>query len=125
MTTTTDTRPPAWDTLEAALRQQRPVQVSYHGRGRTVCPHALGWKNGRAMLLAYQTSGDATTPALPASPAGQWRCFYLDQIEQIDAADPTSKWHTADTYNPDHPFNSIDYLAIAVTGEPAPNQPVG
>ena len=114
--TTTAAPPPAWDTLEQALRQRRPVQLSYHGRQRTASPHALGWKNNRAMLLAYQTSSDTTTPALPASPTGQWRCFYLDEIGHIDTADPTSEWHTADTYNPSHPFNSIDHLSIAITG---------
>lgn len=110
MTTTTDIPTAVWDTLEAALRQRRAVNIAYHRRQRTICPHALGWKNSRAMLLAYQTSSDS-----PATPPGQWRCFYLDHIEQIDPAEPTSKWATAETYNPAHPFNAIDTVTVAIT----------
>jgi predicted DNA-binding transcriptional regulator YafY len=113
--TITDARRPAWDTLEEALRQRRALQITYHGRRRTVSAHALGWKNGKAMLLAYQTSSDTTPPAPTVDPTGQWRCFHLDQIEQIDTAEPTTKWATADTYNPARPFNTIDHVAIAIT----------
>jgi len=56
--TTPAGRPSAWEPLEAALLGHRPVTVSYHGHRRLVCPHALGWKEGRgrAMLLAYQAA---------------------------------------------------------------------
>lgn len=66
MTTISADRSPAWATLEHALRQRRPVQLSYHGRERTVCPHALGWKNNKAMLLAYQTGGHTGTERRPS-----------------------------------------------------------
>ncbi len=112
MTTTTVARPPAWDTLEEALRQRRPVHLTYHGRRRTVCPHALGWKNDRAMLLAYQSETDTT--ARP-DPHHGWRNFFVDDIDHSELADPASTWQTADNYNASHPFNAIDQLAIAVT----------
>ena len=68
--TTISARPPAWDTLEAALRQRRPVRLTYHGRQRTVCPHALGWKNNKAMLLAYQTAQlDFRAPSCASEPS--------------------------------------------------------
>jgi hypothetical protein len=112
--TTTTTLPAAWAALETALRQRRPVQLTYHGRDRLVSPHALGWKNGQPMLLAYQTPHDGTaTP--PADPRKQWRNMFVDQIEQMQPADPASKWETADNYNPSQPFNSIDHLSIAIT----------
>jgi len=114
MTTTTITLPAAWAALETALRQRRPVQLNYHGRQRIVSPHALGWKNGKPMLLAYQTPQRATTTP-PPDPRKQWRNMIIDQIEQIQAVDPASKWETADNYNPSHPFNSIDHLAVAIT----------
>ena len=112
--TTTATPPPAWAPLEAALRQRRPVRLSYKGSQRVVCPHALGWKNGRAMLLAYQTDPHTTTGAPPAHPKQGWRNMFVDHIDQVLAADPASKWHTADNYNHVHPFNSIDNLTIAI-----------
>ncbi len=113
--TTTAAQPPAWDTLEAALRQRRPVLLSYHGRRRIVCPHALGWKNNKAMLLAYQTAGHTGTQDQPADPRKQWRNLFVDEIADAVFADPAATtWETADNYNASHPFNAIDQLAIAI-----------
>ncbi len=106
--------PPAWDILEAALRQRRPVRLTYHGRQRTMCPHALGWKNDKAMLLAYQSDGQATAGALPRPRRG-WRNLFVDDICDITLAGPAAAWETADNYNASSPFNSIDRLSIAVT----------
>lgn len=113
--TATAAQPPAWDTLEQALRQRRPIELTYHGRQRTICPHALGWKNNKAMLLAYQTGGHTSTAPLPADPRRRWRNLFVDDIDHAVLADPANTWETADNYNPSHPFNSIDRLAIAIT----------
>ncbi len=112
--------PPAWTALEAALRQRRPVHVHYHGNQRLICPHALGWRNGKAMLLGYQTGGHTTTGTLPSDPSRRWRNFFVDDIDQVIPAEPPSPWQTADNYNPAHPFNAIDELTIAVTNQPRP-----
>ncbi len=112
---TTSTPPAAWAVLETALRQRRPVRVCYHGNQRLVCPHALGWKNKRPMLLAYQSGGHTSTGALPADPRKRWRCMFVDQIDHIVAADPASPWQSADNYNAERPFNAIDELTIAIT----------
>jgi len=113
--TTTGARPPAWDALEAALRQQRPVRLTYHGRQRTVCPHALGWKNDKAMLLAYQSAAQAHAGALPPGPRQGWRNLFVDDICDVTLAGPAAAWETADNYNASHPFNAIDQLSIAIT----------
>lgn len=110
---TTTTVATAWAALQTAIRQRRPVQLTYHGKMRLVSPHALGWKNGRPMLLAYQAA-DHNTATPPTDASKQWRNMLVDQIEQIEAVDPASQWETADNYNPSHPFNSIDHLHIAI-----------
>jgi predicted DNA-binding transcriptional regulator YafY len=119
MTTTPATRPPAWTILEQALRQRRAVQLSYHGRRRTVCPHALGWKNNKAMLLAYQNAQPNDTQNHSADPRKKWRNLFVDEIADAAIADPAIEWETADNYNPAHPFNAIDQLAIAITSPPS------
>ena len=113
--TTTAALPMAWATLEAALRRRRPVVVSYHAKQRLVCPHALGWKNDRPMLLAYQSGGETTTGTLPADPRKRWRCLFVDEVDSVAAADAASAWGTADNYNPSHPFHVIDEVTVAIT----------
>jgi hypothetical protein len=72
------------------------------------------------MLLGYQTGGHTTTGTLPANPRQRWRNFHIDAIDHIANVEPASPWGTADNYNPDNPFNTIDHVAIAIT-EPAPH----
>jgi hypothetical protein len=116
----TATHPPAWAPLEAALRARRPIHVTYHGHQRLVCPHALGWKTGRPLLLAYQTGGYTTTGTLPPDPRHRWRCLHIDQIDDLTPADPTSTWETANNYNPARPFPNIDHTTIAITANDPP-----
>jgi hypothetical protein len=109
--------PEAWADLEGALRARRPVLVYYHGRWRLICPHALGWKDRKPMLLGYQTGGETSTGALPADPTKRWRCFFVDEVEKVVVADQAAPWVTADNYNASHPFNAIDYISVAVPGD--------
>lgn len=113
--TTAGARPAAWAALEAALRQRRAVRVTYHGHERLICPHALGWRNNKAMLLGYQTGGHTHTGMLPAAPNSRWRNFFIADIDHVATDELASPWQTADNYNPVHPFNAIDELTIAIT----------
>ncbi len=115
--------PSAWTSLDVALRAHRPVWVSYHGRRRLICPHALGWKNHRLMVLGYQTGGDTSTGHLDPDLKKRWRCLYLDQIDHIAYADPASRWASADNYDPGRPFSAIDELLIAATADRADPSP--
>lgn len=111
--TITKAPPAAWACLETALRRRRPVQVAYHGRWRIVCPHALGWKNHRPMLLGYQIGGQTSTPALDHDPRKRWRCMFIDEIDHV-VADATTPWQTADNYNPSRPFHAIDEVSLNI-----------
>ena len=100
-----------------------PVEITYHGHQRLIYPHALGWKNNRPMILAYQTSGHTSTGTLPANPRARWRNFFIDEIDNVDTPEPAGPWQTADNYNPTQPFNTIDELTIAITSDD-PHRPV-
>jgi len=107
---TTTPRPPAWSVLEQSLIERRAVQATYNGRQRLLCPHALGWKNGRAKVLAHQA--DATTSHGPATdPRQQWRSMFIDKID--DAVITDNPWQTADNYTPNS--NGIDDLHLDIT----------
>jgi len=112
MTTITAVTTP-WTQQETALRAHHPVAVSYHDRCRLICPHALGWHRGRPMVLGYQSSGQTSTGILPEDPRKRWRCMYVDEIDHVVSTDQASAWHSADNYNPAHPFTTIDEVAIA------------
>jgi hypothetical protein len=105
--------PAAWACLETALRQRRPVQVAYHGRWRTVRPHALGWKNHRPMVLGYQIGGQTSTGALDPDPRKRWRCMFIDEIDHV-VTDAMTPWQTADNYNPSRPFHAIDEVSLNI-----------
>lgn len=111
--TITEAQPAAWASLQAALRQRRPVHVTYHGRQRIVCPHALGWKSARPMLLGYQVGGQTSTGALDPDPHKRWRCMFVDEIQSV-VADATIPWQTADNYNPSRPFHAIDEVSVNI-----------
>jgi WYL domain len=100
-----------WDLLEQALRQRRPVWACYHGQDRLLCPHALGWKNGRAKVLAYQADGTTTAGPLPTGTTQRWRSLFIDQIKDLRITDET--WETADNYSYSR-SNCIDQLALAI-----------
>lgn len=109
-------RPPAWTVLAQALDQRRPVRIAYHGHQRVVCPHALGWHNGRPKALCYQIAGTTSAGRLPHDPAQRWRSLFIDQIHDPTIID--GPWQSADNYT--HHHNGIDELAIAID----PRQPV-
>ena len=86
------------------------MRIGYHGHERVVCPHALGWKNGRAKALCYQTDGTTSTGPLPPDPTQRWRSLFVDHIHNASIVD--GPWDTADNYT--HPCNGIDRLELAL-----------
>jgi predicted DNA-binding transcriptional regulator YafY len=110
MATITPLRPQAWTVLEQALTQKRPVALRYHGRDRIVCPHAVGWKNGRLRVLSYQVADSAGTLS-SEEPTQRWRCLFLDEIEAPVITD--RRWESATNYSPGT-ANGIDVLVLAV-----------
>jgi len=83
---TTTSRPTPWALLEQALLERRAIQAAYHGRTRLLSPHALGTKNGRAKVLAYQADDHA------ADPTQQWRSLFVDELH--DAVITDQPWGT-------------------------------
>ncbi len=115
--TATRRQPPSWALLEQALTNRQPIRLHYHGHERVVCPHALGWKNGRAKVLAYQTAGTTSNGQLPDDPRQRWRSLYIDEI---DTPQPTDgAWQTGP--NATTTSNCIDEIAVTVDMTANPN----
>jgi hypothetical protein len=105
-------RPAAWAVLAHAIEERLIVRARYHGHERLLCPHALGWKNGRAKVLTYQSAGSTSSGPLPDASHDRWRSLFVDEIE-----DPTivsdARWDTADNYT--YHSNGIDEVEVFVT----------
>ena len=98
----------AWDVLHSALTQHRAVRARYHDHLRVLCPHALGWKNGRPKALVYQTAIIGSPPT--HDPHG-WRSLFVDEIHNAIITD--DPWRTAANYTPN--TTGIDTLAASIT----------
>jgi hypothetical protein len=101
-------RPPGWDLLEQAIAQRQTIKARYHGRDRLLCPHLLGWRNGRAKLLSYQLSTGADTPT--DDPRQQWRAMFVDEL--VDPLITDDPWLSAPNYTAN--ATGIDVIEIAV-----------
>ena len=65
--------------------------------------------NGREKLLGFQFAGESSK-GLP--PGGEWRCMFIDQIEEVEARD--GQWHTRDDHlQPQTCVDEIDYEVFA------------
>lgn len=93
--------------LEHAILHREQVAATYDGERREFCPHALGTKQGRRHVLAYQFAG-ASGSGLP--PGGEWRCFAVDRL--VDAVSRPGPWHTAaNLFNAQSCLDVVDLVA--------------
>jgi hypothetical protein len=109
-TNPTPSRLPTWSILAQALTQGCTVRARYHDHERLLCPHALGWKNGRAKVLAYQAAGTTSNGSLPQAHRDRWRTMFVDEIHDAVIV-PDAPWQTADNYTA--ATNGIDKLELA------------
>jgi hypothetical protein len=108
MTITPVSIPTAWNVLHQAITQRCAVRATYQDRLRVICPHALGWKNGKPKALVYQTAIIGLPPQ--HDPRG-WRSLFVDEIQNLTITD--DPWRTASNYTPH--TTGIDTLAAAIT----------
>ncbi|MEA2525464.1 MAG: hypothetical protein QOF73_2691 [Thermomicrobiales bacterium] len=96
----------AHEVLAQAIEERQPVVARYDGAVRVFCPHALGTKEGKPHVLAYQIAGESTS-GLP--PEGEWRCFDVDKLSDL-AASP-GVWRTApNLFNPQSCLDDVDLV---------------
>ena len=97
-------RPPGLDLLSRAVIEKRSVTARYHGQDRLLCPHLLGWRNGRAKVLSYQAA------APTGDPRQHWRSMFVDELQDLAITDAT--WFTPVNYTAN--AVGIDLIEIAV-----------
>lgn len=55
----------------------------YHGHARLLCPHALGEREGKLLLLAWQVGGGSQRGLGRAESANNWRCMDIDALSDL------------------------------------------
>lgn len=82
-----------YEILKAAIERRRCVRVIADDLWRDICPLALGYKDTKLKVLAFQYHGGSVS-GIAAD--GGWRCFSLDEISwaQIND-DPWQSGHNA------------------------------
>lgn len=104
--------PSTWDLLASAIAQRRTVRADYHGHTRLLCPHLLGWKNGRARVLSYQLAGSTSRGPLTSDHNQRWRWMFVDEIESAAMTD--DPWQSAPNYRPGG--TGVETVAVTISG---------
>ena len=69
--------------LAWAIENRVPLDCTYDGHPREICPVALGRSRGHAVALVYQTGGE-TSRCLLRRP--EWKCFQLSKLSDVEPA---------------------------------------
>lgn len=76
-----------------AVLERKQLTCIYQGLNREVCPHTLGYKDGKEKALVFQFAGQSSK-GLP--PGGEWRCLFLDQVGNAQVQE--GPWHTGERH---------------------------
>ena len=80
--------------IREALLHRQQVAAIYQERLRIMCPHAIGFKQGREQALFYQFSGYSNSGGqMTEGHPENWRCLHLDELSDVVVRE--GPWHTA------------------------------
>lgn len=77
-----------------AVANKRPIEATYQGRLRLLCPHRLGRNRaGRPRVLCYQYGGESQSGLQAVGSPQNWRCVELEKLSRVKLLEDA--WHTA------------------------------
>jgi hypothetical protein len=84
--------------LRESVVSRKPIEASYDGRLRLLCPHRLG-RNSKAELrvLCYQYGGESSSKLDQSGSPGNWRCMVVEKLRQVRLLD--GRWRTAPNHS--------------------------
>lgn len=99
-----------WD----AIVNKRQILARYHGHPRVLCPHILGYKDGKEHCLFYQVGGTSRSGLGPRGSSQNWRCMDLDELDDVSCRE--GAWYTGHhgTDEHDKPQSCVEQIVIAV-----------
>ena len=96
--------------VEKAVLEKKTVIAYYHGHRREMCPHVIGWKNGKEHALFYQFGGTSSSRAIIAGSKDNWRCLDISELSDVEVID--GPWHTASNHS--RPQTCVDEIYAEV-----------
>jgi hypothetical protein len=106
---------PLFELIWDCIVQKKQVIARYKGEPRVLCPHVLGYKNGKEQCLFYQCGGGSTSSLGPVGSARNWRCIPLDGLDGVEAR--VGPWFTAQNAA-SRPTTCVDQVVIQVSDDP-------
>jgi len=94
--------------LKQSIESKSCATCVYDGLPREICPHVVGYKDGRLQALSFQYGGATSTG--PIGPSGGWKCMVLDKIERLTLV--TGTWRTGDSHS--QPQTCVDDVLAEV-----------
>jgi hypothetical protein len=113
---------PIFELVWDCIVQKKQLVARYKGESRVLCPHVLGYKNGKEQCLFYQCGGSSLSSLGPVGSARNWRCIPLDGLDDAEARD--GPWHTAQSAD-SRPSTCVEQVFIQVSDDPNVQPGVG
>ncbi|HUP61967.1 MAG TPA: hypothetical protein VNA69_16285 [Thermoanaerobaculia bacterium] len=89
----------AYTLIRQAIIDKNIITATYDGHHREMCPHAIGHKHGRQMALFYQFAGSSFKGLGPIGSFGNWRCVFVDKLENVRVRAANGEWYTASDHS--------------------------
>lgn len=103
--------------IRQAILERKQVIATYKRLYREMCPHVLGFTNGRARCLFYQFGGESTHGIFPANDPRayqNWRCMEVDLLELLSIRD--GEWHSLSRET--RPQTCVQEIELEIADEP-------
>ena len=81
-----------------AVANRWPIEATYQGRFRLLCPHRLGRnREGRLRVLCYQYGGESQSGLHPEGSPANWRCVALEKLSRVKLVEGV--WRSAPNHS--------------------------
>jgi hypothetical protein len=67
-----------------SVDRKEPIEASYEGRHRRLCPHRLGRNSkGELRVLCYQYGGESRSKLQQSDCSANWRCMVVEKLRHV------------------------------------------
>lgn len=81
-----------------SVERKQPIEASYDGRLRLLCPHRLGRNSkGELRVLCYQYGGKSRSRLEQSGSPANWRCMVVENLRQVKLLH--DDWQTAPNHS--------------------------